>query len=225
MRFSKVAAFAAVVLVGALPALAQSKGAPPPAKATLAIVGGMLIDGKGGEPLHRSVILIDGRKIVAVGTADSLKVPAGTKIIDASGQTVMGGLIDAHVHLDFLGHADYVKFHKDYSALGVVGERIAAIAAKQLLMAGVTTAIDLGGAPATQIRIRDKINRGELVGPRMKVSGGWLWNATEEQSAAHHRGMEGYLFNVHTTEGAREAILKHDRAGSRHRQKLQRTDA
>jgi imidazolonepropionase-like amidohydrolase len=186
---------------------AAQRGAAP-ARATLAIVGGMLIDGRGGEPIQRSVVLIDGKKVVAVGTIDSLKVPAGARVIDATGQTVMGGLTDAHVHLDFLGHADYVGFHKAYSAMGTVGERIAAISAKQLLLAGVTTAVDLGGAPLTQVRIRDKINRGELVGPRMKVSAGWLWNATPEVSAAHHRGMEGYVFNVHTPEETRTAILK-----------------
>jgi imidazolonepropionase-like amidohydrolase len=173
---------------------------------TIAIVGGMLIDGRGGEPVARSVILIDGKKIAAVGTVDTLKVPAGAQVIDATGYTVMGGLTDAHVHLDFLGHADYVAFHKAYSAMGAVGERVAAVSARQLLMAGVTTAIDLGGAALTQTRIRDRIARGELVGPRMKVSAGWIWNATPEVSAAHHRGMEGYLHNVHTVEEARTAI-------------------
>lgn len=197
---------AATVTPAATPRPATGSVQAP--RATLAIVGGMLIDGRGSEPVHRSVILLDGPKIVAVGTTADLPVPAGARIIDASGQTVMGGLTDAHVHLDFLGHADYVKFHKDYSALGAVGERISVIAAKQLLMAGVTTAVDLGGAPETQIRVRDRINRRELVGPRMKVSAGWLWNATDEQSAAHHRGMEGYLFNVRTVDEARTAIAK-----------------
>ena len=174
----------------------------------------MLIDGRGGNALQRSVVLIDGKKIAAVGTVDSLKVPAGARVIDASGQTVMPGLTDVHVHLDFLGHADYVGFHKAYSALGATGERIATISARQLLMAGVTTAVDLGGAPQTQVKIRDKINRGELVGPRMKVSAGWIWNTTPATSAAHHRGMEGYLYNVNTVEETRAAILKTIESGA-----------
>lgn len=202
------AALAMTALAIGSPAKGQAQRGAAADKATLAISGGMLIDGRGGAPLQRSVVLIDGKKIVAVGTVDTLKVPAGVRVIDATGQTVMGGLTDSHVHLDFLGHADYVGFHKAHSAMGEVGERIAAISAKQLLMAGVTTAVDLGGAPQTQVRTRDKINRGELVGPRMKVSAGWLWNATPEVSAAHHRGMEGYVFNVHTAEETRAAILK-----------------
>jgi imidazolonepropionase-like amidohydrolase len=178
------------------------------ARGPVAIVGGMLLDGRGGDPIQRSVVIIDGKKITAVGTVDTLKVPPLARVIEAWGQTVMPGLTDAHVHLDFLGHADYVGFHKAHSAMGAEGERIATIAARQLLMAGVTTAIDLGGDPLTQTRIRDRINKGELIGPRMKVSAGWIWNATPEASAAHHRGMEGYLHNVHTVDEARAAILK-----------------
>lgn len=188
----------------------QNRGAAnaPTARASLAIVNGMLIDGRQAAPVHHSVILIDGKKIVAVGTTADTKVPAGAKIIDASGYTVMPGLIDAHVHLDMLGHADYVLWHKTHSAKGASGEALAAVSARQLLMAGVTTAIDLGGYPEVQIHIRDKINRGELVGPRMKVSAGWIWNATQEAFEAHHRGMEGYTFNVHTPEEAKVAIQK-----------------
>ena len=78
-----------------------------PAKVTLAIVGGMLIDGHEGPPIHHAVILIDGNAIVAVGNRDTLKVPPGVKILDASGMTVMPGLIDAHVHMDTIGHTDY----------------------------------------------------------------------------------------------------------------------
>lgn len=210
-----VPAFGLVVLGATASAIArpsgpEAQGAPQAPKATLAIVGGMLIDGRGGDPIQRSVVLIDGQKIVAVGTVDSLKVPVGTRVIDAGGQTVMGGLTEAHAHLDFLGHALYVEWHKAYSAMGAVGERIAAISARQLLNAGVTTAVDLGGAPETQIHTRDKINRGELVGPRMKVSAGWLWNTTPEAEGENHRGMEGYLhpFNVHTPKEARAAVLK-----------------
>ena len=80
---------------------------PQPAKATLAIVGGMLIDGHEGPPIPHALILIDGNRIVAVGTRDTLKVPPGTKVLDAAGMTVMPGLIDVHVHMDTIGHTDY----------------------------------------------------------------------------------------------------------------------
>jgi imidazolonepropionase-like amidohydrolase len=219
-RAGRTFACVAVLTTGQLAATPTAAGLgaaqrePPALKATLAIVGGTLLDGHEGAPIHRSVILIDGKKIVAVGTVGTLKVPAGVKVIDAAGYTVMPGLIDSHVHLDLMGHADYVAWHKKHTALGPTAEAEDALSARQLLMAGVTTAVDLGGAPATIVKVRDRINRGELVGPRMKVSAGWIWNAPAQVSAAHHRGMEGYLLNAHTVEEARAAILKNIELGA-----------
>src|SRR5262245_58264260 len=115
---------------------------PQPAKATLAIVGGMLIDGHEGPPVPHALILVDGTRIVAVGTTDTLKVPPGAKVLDASGMTVMPGLIDAHVHLDTIGHTDYQYWHQTYKSRI---QDIYEIAARQLLLYGVTTALDLGG--------------------------------------------------------------------------------
>ena len=67
----------------------------------------MLIDGHEGPPVPHALILIDGNRIVAVGTRDTLKVPPGTRVLDAAGMTVMPGLIDVHVHMDTIGHTDY----------------------------------------------------------------------------------------------------------------------
>ena len=118
----------AVLLLSALGIMASSGAADAqtplvgardvqPSKATLAIVGGMLIDGHEGPPLHHAIVLIDGNKIVAVGNRDTLKVPTGTKIVDAAGMTVMPGLIDAHVHHDILGHTDYDRWTKLYESI------------------------------------------------------------------------------------------------------------
>jgi imidazolonepropionase-like amidohydrolase len=125
----------------------------------------------------------------------------------------MPGLFNTHVHLDFLGHADYVEWHKAHSPYDPKSDAISLAAAKQLLMGGVTTAVDLGGLPELLVRIRDGINRGEIVGPRLLVSCGWIWTATPEVEAANHRGMfskdhPNYLFNVHSPEEARAAALK-----------------
>jgi adenine deaminase len=85
-----------------------------PARATLAIVGGLLIDGHEGPPQPQSIVLIDGNRIVAVGTRDTLTVPAGARVIDAGGMTVMPGLIDAHVHMDIIGHTNYAYWHQTF---------------------------------------------------------------------------------------------------------------
>ncbi len=177
-----------------------------PVKATLAVVGGYLIDGHDGPPVDNAVILVDGKEIVAVGTVDSLKVPPGTKVIDASGYTVMPGLFNTHVHLDLIGHADYDWWHEKYPPGSAGYTRVTEVGAHQLIMGGVTTAIDLAGDPATLKSVRDRINRGEIPGPRMLLSLGWIWHAAPEVAAKNHR--RAYTFNVHGADEARAAALK-----------------
>src|SRR5688572_10163745 len=69
---------------------------PVSAKVT-ALVGGRLIDGWGGTPVNNSVVLVEGERIKAVGTIDSLPVPADAEIIDCRGMSVLPGLWDNHV--------------------------------------------------------------------------------------------------------------------------------
>jgi imidazolonepropionase-like amidohydrolase len=176
---------------------------PQPARATLAIVGGLLIDGHEGPPRPHSIVLIDGNKIVAVGTRDTLTVPAGARVIDAGGMTVMPGLIDAHVHMDIIGHTNYAYWHKTYASRY---EEIIAVSARQLLMNGVTTVVDLSGQPEALIAVRKKVDSGQLPGPRMKVSMGWISNWPDAQWERHHR--KTFTWNAHTAEEARAAAQK-----------------
>jgi hypothetical protein len=62
-----------------------------PIKATLAVVGGFLLDGFGGPGRPNAVVLVGGDKIVAVGEEGRLAIPPGAKIVDANGYTVMLG--------------------------------------------------------------------------------------------------------------------------------------
>ena len=192
-----VVAGLSVWTAGSQPGRAQQ---PPPAiKASLAIVGGFLIDGFGGPPVHDSVVLIGGDRIVAVGEEGKLAVPPGARVIDANGYTVMPGLIDAHVHLDILGHGDYPTWHN------MVRDKYAEVmqrSAAQLIAHGVTTARDAGGELQASVMTRDRIQRGEIPGPRMLVSGGWIQNWPDEQAKRHYRR---FNVNVHTPEEARQA--------------------
>ena len=72
----------------------------PPADHITAIVGATLIDGRGGKPIHDSVVVIRGARISAVGTRTTVTLPAHASIIEARGLTLLPGLIDAHFHLD-----------------------------------------------------------------------------------------------------------------------------
>jgi imidazolonepropionase-like amidohydrolase len=114
---------------------------PASAKIT-ALVGGRLIDGWGGAPVNNSIILIDGERIKAVGTAETITVPAGADVIDTRGMSILPGLWDCHVHTMLLGHSDYDHWDKTYPAR--FEKEIMPAAAHQLLNAGITSAIDLG---------------------------------------------------------------------------------
>src|SRR5207237_519746 len=112
----------------------------------IALVGGTLIDGNGGRTIRNSVILIDGERITAVGTVESRPVPSGYQVISTEGMSVLPGLWDMHVHTMINGHGDYGHWDSTYtnSKTGVLGNVIMPASAKQLLMAGITSARDLG---------------------------------------------------------------------------------
>ncbi len=137
-----------------------------------ALVGGRLIDGFGGTPIANSVILIEGEKIKAIGQVGRMDIPEGTEIISTEGMDVLPGLWDMHVHLMINGHSNYSHWDKKYPPL--FKDVIMPSSAKQLLMAGVTSARDLGAPLEESIYIRDAINNGTLDGPTMYMSGPFI---------------------------------------------------
>lgn len=138
----------------------------------VAFTGGMLLDGYEAEPIHHSVVVIDDGRIVAAGSGSETPIPEDAVVIDTGGRTVMPGLIDAHVHVDLIGHGDYERFYRFLRGMERIDE-IMPIGAKQMLRAGVTSAIDLG-APFQVLALRKRIDRGEIPGPRLTVSGPWI---------------------------------------------------
>ena len=138
----------------------------------LALVGGRLIDGFGGQPLANSVIIIENDRITAVGTVGTLQVPSDADVISTEGMDVLPGLWDCHVHTMLLGHSDYTHWDKTYPPR-MAGEIMPA-SAHQLLMAGITSVRDLGGPLKDSLNVRDRINRGEIPGPTMYVAGPFL---------------------------------------------------
>lgn len=139
----------------------------------VAFVGGMLLDGyEAAEPIHHSVVIFDDGRIVAVGERHNTPIPGNATVIDISGKTLLPGLIDAHVHVDLIGHGDYTRYYKFLQGTKRLHE-VMPIAAKQMLRAGVTSAIDLG-TPFQILDLRDKIRAGEIPGPRLTISGPWI---------------------------------------------------
>jgi len=127
-----------------------------------------LLDVKTGHMLKPGEILIQGDRIVEVGT--SVKHPAGAEVIDLGDRTLLPGLIDAHIHL-FL--------HPGAEDLQTVQESVpqrtitATLAARDDLMAGFTAERDMGteGAGSADTAVRNAINRGNIPGPRLRISG------------------------------------------------------
>jgi len=177
---------------------------PPVSAKVTALVGGRLIDGWGGAPVSHSVILIEGERILAVGTVESLPVPAGAEVIDCRGMSLLPGLWDCHVHTMLLGHSDYT--HWDATYLNRLEKEIMPAAAHQLLNAGVTSAVDLGAPLEASINVRNRITKGELPGPTLYVSGPFIQHAP-------YPGTEAFRWGVSGADDARAKVRKLAEAG------------
>jgi len=174
------------------------------ARQVRALVGGTLIDGFGGPPIRNSVILIRGERIEAVGSVGSLAVPAGAEVISTEGMTVLPGLWDMHVHLMLNGHSDYAHWDTTYPSQ--FESVIMPSSARQLLMAGVTSARDLGAPLEASINVRDRIARGEIPGPTLYVSGPFIQHEP-------YPGTETFRWGVSGVNDARAKVRRLAEAG------------
>jgi imidazolonepropionase-like amidohydrolase len=175
-----------------------------PAQKVKALVGGTLIDGYGGSPIQNSVILIEGDKIIGVGTKTTVDIPVGAEIISTEGMSVLPGLWDMHVHLMINGHSDYTYWDKAYPPL--FEKVIMPSSAHQLLMAGVTSARDLGGPLEASLNVRDAINKGDLPGPTMYMSGPFIQHKP-------YPGTEAFRWGISDEKDARAKVKKLAAAG------------
>ncbi len=137
----------------------------------VAIHAGKLIDPDSAVVLTNQTILIDGGKIEAVG--NNVVIPSNAKIIDLTKMTVLPGLIDCHTHLADGAH--------DSDPIGVFRKTAAQLAlesvpnARVTLESGFTTVRDVGTYRALgDVALRDAINRGDIIGPRMFVAGAYV---------------------------------------------------
>ena len=137
-----------------------------------ALVGGTLIDGYGSTPIRNSVVIIEGERIKAVGQVGTLAIPPGAEVISTEGMSVLPGLWDMHVHLMINGHSDYAHWDKTYPP--IMESVIMPASARQLLMAGITSARDLGAPLKASIAVRERIRKGEIPGPTLYVSGPFI---------------------------------------------------
>ena len=135
---------------------------------TLALVGGRLIDGYGGDPVDESVVLVAGNKILDVGRVGQLAVPESVDVLDTRGMTVLPGLWESHGHLMHVGAGDPAAYLSHFAErIPEIMERVAQIS----LLAGVTSFRDVGGPLAQQMSLREEIDAGRKPGPRLYLAG------------------------------------------------------
>ncbi len=131
----------------------------------IAIRAGRLIDGRSAAPLNNAIILIEGEKITAVGTG--IPIPAGAEVIDLGNATVLPGLIDCHTHMT----SQPSNYYDDLFRKTPIDVAVTAhIYARRTLEAGFTTVRDVGANEFIDVALRNAINRGDVVGPRMQVA-------------------------------------------------------
>jgi imidazolonepropionase-like amidohydrolase len=130
-----------------------------------------LLDGRGGPPLTPAMVVIDGDRIVEVGS--HVTVPPGARVIDLGGATVLPGLIDLHTHLTIrYGENWEDQLTKTTPARAALW---GAYDARLTLLAGFTTCRDMGTVwPYVDVELRDAIAAGAVPGPRLFVAGSFL---------------------------------------------------
>jgi len=171
----------------------------PASSNELAIVGGQLVDGFGGKPLQNSVILVRDNRIVAVGKVGVLDIPESAKVIDSNGMTVIPGLWESHGHLMHVGEGDPGEFPANFAARA---NEVMSAVAKISLLSGITTFRDTGGPIEPQLALREEIESGKKIGPRLLFAGPILKQSKPGASA------KGNPFLINSVKTARQATAK-----------------
>ncbi len=160
--------FALVLLLsisGSSASQAQSAAPPQP----IAITGGTVVNVESGTPIRDAVVVIEGNRISAIGTAGKVAIPPGAAKIDATGKWLIPGLMNLHVHLGLaLPSREGAELAGESDADLVL--RMATNARKSL-HAGVTTIRLPGDRRHADMALKRAIDRGEMEGPRMFSSG------------------------------------------------------
>jgi imidazolonepropionase-like amidohydrolase len=141
------------------------------------IVGGTLIDGSGREPVPLGWLKIAAGRIDEVCTDPVRPLPPDARVVlDATGLTVMPGLVDAHCHLSY-GDARNIEEQDLYGSAEYRAIRGTWHAGK-VLRAGVTSVSDPGGSWQVAVAVRDAIRAGMFAGPRITAAGRYLTSHT-----------------------------------------------
>jgi imidazolonepropionase-like amidohydrolase len=189
-----------------LACLAGSSFAQPPK--TVVLKAARMFDGR--EMRTPGLVVVSGSSIVGVGPAAA--IPAGAQTIDLGDATLSPGFIDAHTHLSYMYGADYNRRELDELQKSIPEQTLLATQnLKVTLMAGITTARDVGSANFMDIGLRNASAAGAIPGPRMLVAVHSIGS-----TGGHCDGQNGFragLFGRET--GPEEGVINNPEEGRR----------
>jgi imidazolonepropionase-like amidohydrolase len=159
---------------------------------------GNLIDGKSNDVQPQMTVVVEGDKITKVEKGFT-KPGSSDKLIDLSKKTVMPGLIDMHVHLESETNKNQSLQRFTFNKADVAFR--STVFAKKTLLAGFTTVRDLGGS-GVNVSIRNAINQGLVVGPRVFTTGKSI--AT---TGGHADPTNGYRDDLMGDPGPKEGVI------------------
>jgi len=178
--------------IQSLPAAAIAPDSPAAAEPRiLAVVGGLLIDGTGADAIPDSAVIVEGDRIAAAGPRRQIRIPPGAFAVDATGLTVIPGLVDMHVHL------------RPEMDLGLFLER------------GVTSVRHLGAAPLDQVvTLKKRVESGAVQGPRIFHCGLFVVSQPPLRPEAYPREDLEQFMIMHSPAEAKEVVHRLLAAGA-----------
>ena len=200
-----------LLLASALAPLARA-GEPAASPHRLAVRAAHLINGLTDKPVDNVVILIEGEKIVAVGSA--LPIPADAEVIDLDGATLLPGLIDCHTHVT----DDPGDYYRRLVRESAIDDAVRAhVFAERTLLAGFTTIRNVGANDFIDIALRKAIDEGFVRGPRMVAAGhaiGATGGHADRSGVSPYLHVEGYTGVADGVEGVRLKVREQVKYGA-----------
>lgn len=177
--------------------------AAPPASSVIVLHAAHLLDVERGVLVSPGEVLVRSNRIVAAGS--SVNHPAGARVIDLGSETLMPGLIDAHVHLFLHPGAEDLQTVVESAPERTI---LATLAARDDLMAGFTAERDMGteGVGAASVAVRNAIDEGLIPGPRLRVSANAISILGGHEDAIHFNPAEHISSNADYANDRHELI-------------------
>jgi imidazolonepropionase-like amidohydrolase len=177
--------------------------AQSPSPRVIVLHASRLLDVGTGRIVTPGEVLVRGDRIVEVGT--SVKRPAGAEVVDLGDRTLLPGLIDAHIHHFLHPGAEDLQTVEESVPQRVI---MATIAARDDLMGGFTAERDMGteGAGSADTAVRDAIDRGEIPGPRLRISCNAINTLGGHEDAVGYNPAQHVLPNADYANNAQQLI-------------------